>query len=231
MSLKNNLETFFFISKDKLAFSVYEDKDKPIFKKNEIISNNHLNDEYIYKFLDRLIFDLEKKNKSFITNINLIFSDTEFLEINLSIKDIRNNKVFTEKDVEYLILDLKKQIQENNPDQYITFININNFVINGQRYEDFRSIIDVSDFCIETTFFLIPNQFRNNYKKLLSKFDISLNRIYSLHNLNVKNDLDTTDECLEASKIFYYRNYNEVIIKSKKSTNSGYFERFFNLFT
>ena len=32
MSLKNNLETFF-ISKDKLAFSVYEDKDKPIFKK------------------------------------------------------------------------------------------------------------------------------------------------------------------------------------------------------
>ena len=133
--------------------------------------------------------------------------------------------------MEYLILDLKKQIQENNPDQYITFININNFVINGQRYEDFRSIIDVSDFCIETTFFLIPNQFRNNYKKLLSKFDISLNRIYSLHNLNVKNDLDTTDECLEASKIFYYRNYNEVIIKSKKSTNSGYFERFFNLFT
>ena len=78
------METFFYISLDKLSLCVFEDIDKKIFEKEILIKKN--SDDLLNEFLGENIVKAEKKFGKFINEINLIVFDPNFVSIQASIK-------------------------------------------------------------------------------------------------------------------------------------------------
>ena len=78
MSFDKKIESFIYLGKNKISFSVYSEKDKPIFKKDLLIQKNHLDlDHNAHEFIENTILEFESKNKIFLKKTNVII-DKDF---------------------------------------------------------------------------------------------------------------------------------------------------------
>ena len=86
-------------------------------------------------------------------------------------------------------------------------------------------------FCIEIEFKYVDKEFINEVDKVLSRYQIKTLKVFDGKYLN---DFFKADE-VELSKIFSKIqsgfNYNEVEIVVKNPKKSGFFEKFFQLFS
>ena len=131
MSSETKIETFFYIGLDKLSLFVFEGINKKIFEEELLINKDIENqdiDILIDEFFGSNIIKVEKKISRFINEVNLI-TFSNFLSIEASIKKKRTGDRINKKDLNYMLLDLKQQIKENNVDKTITHMRINNFLI------------------------------------------------------------------------------------------------------
>ena len=230
MIINKDFQTFLYVGKKELSVSVFKGKEKKIFSKKKLIHVDETNiDETFNFFLEAIIFDIEKKIDSFINKINLILDEENFLEVYISKKENDNILNFKKENIQYLVSDLKRQIQENYKEKLITKIKIKNFIVDGVKYTNFEALPSGKIFCLEVLFLCIENNIINRFKKNLLKFEIDINKVYSTKSMSKKDD-NTFDVCNCAASLFYLGEPNEVHLISKNYIKKSLFEKFFELF-
>ena len=231
MSFDKKIESFLYLGKNKISISVFSKKDKPIFKKDLLIQKNYLDlDHNAYEFIEKTILEFENKNQTFLKKTNVIIDKDYFLEINISTKDKINNRLVTKEDIEYLILDLKKLVKDNNTDFSITKIKIKNFRVGEKCYETFEEIPSDDTFSLEVMFEFVNNHTQIEVKNFLSKLEIDVGKYFSTNYLELNVLNEKIDECAAAAKSFYDYDQNEVFLIAKNKEKKSFFEKLFHFF-
>ena len=84
---------------------------------------------------------------------------------------------------------------------------------------------------MDINFICLPLNFIKKIENILSKYQISINRLISmkyLESLFLDQNVDFSEM---AKKVIDGHNLNEVVLSSKKSENMSFFEKFFHFFT
>jgi len=233
MEIKLDFETYLFLSPQKIAISVY---DKPNLKKlyyKEVININEKKDfkfEIVDDFLEKNIFEIEKKLKNFIEHINLIVESIEFLTIQISVKKNNYGKKISKDNLIYLLNEAKDECKETISDRRITHMLIDNYLIDKKNYS-FLPVDQKCDFfSLDIRFVCLSKNYIRDIEKILKKYQISINNILQTDYIRSFQKENQNDLFLIAMKIIEGYNKNEVLIVPKESKNKGFFERFFNFF-
>ena len=231
MSFDKKIESFIYLGKNKISISVFNEKNKLIFRKDFLIQKNYLDlDHNAYQFIEKTILEFESKNQTFLKKTNVIIDKDYFLEINISTKDKINNRLITKEDIEYLIFDLNKLVKDNNNNFSITNIKIKNFKVDEKYYETFEEIPLGDTLSLEVMFESINIYTQTEIKNLLSKLEIDIGKYFSTNSLEIDTLNDKMDECAAAAKSTYDYDQNEVFLITKNKEKRGFFEKLFHFF-
>ena len=233
MKAKMVLNSFFFISLNKLSLCVFDGIENEIFKSEILITEKIKNedlDNFHEKFFGDNILKVEKKINNFINEISLVIHDSNFLQIQASIKKDGKGEKINKNELNRMLFDLKQQIKENNPDKSITYIKINNFLIDKKVSSNLDDDFECDELCLEVDFICLSNKIIEKYSKKIKKYQISVDRIFSAEYLNKHYKNEGESECEIAARLKYENDENEVHMIKKTSKNLAFFERFFRFF-
>ena len=233
MKAKLFLNSFFFIGLNRLSLCVFDGIENEIFK-SEILITEKIKEENLGNFHEKFFGDnilkVEKKIKNFINEIDLIIHDSNFLQIQASIKKDGKGDKLNKHELNHMLFDLKQQIRENNPDKSITYIKINNFLIDKKIFSTLHDDFECDELCLQIDFICLSNKIIEEYSKKIEKYQIRVDRIYSAEYLNKNYKNGGESECQIAARLKYDNDENEVHIIKKTSKKQPFFERFFRFF-
>ena len=195
----------------------------------EKIRNENL-DNFYEKFFGDNILKVEKKINNFINEVSLVIHDSNFLQIQASIKKDGKGDKINKHELNRMLFDLKQQIKENNQDKSITYIKINNFRIDNKIFSDLDDGFECDELCLQIDFICLSNKIIEEYSKKLEKYQIRIDRVFSAEYLNKNYKNEGESECQIAARLKYGDDENEVRIIEKTSKKQGFFERFFWFF-
>jgi len=232
MSSNLEFETFFYISSDKLLLCVFKKGLEQEFYKDEtrLDKDSKILETSINQFLDKNIIIIEKKIKNFVNKINLVIKDKDILPIQISIKKQNIEKNIMNEELNYMLSDLSQQIKKNNDDKTILHMNIDEYIVDGTVYKRLEEGLEGENLTIKVNFYCFSNIKVKKFAGYLKRFQISINKVYSidyLKNFFFKSDLS---ECQMARKIEDLDDINEIKFVPRLKKNIGFFEKFFNLF-
>ena len=222
---------FIILIKDKIIFSCLNNENKISFTKSYTLINglNNLFGDLEKFFIDNLI-DLEKSLKDFIRKIYIIVDIESTLNANLSIKYNSETETINIQKINDLLSLLKYQFIKYNNDQKIIHMKISKSIIDGKEID--LSIVDKAfkNLILEVQFECLKIEIVNNIKKLLSQYQISVEKFLLGNQLRGL-------QCNNAESILYIAHkfvsgeiINEVALNKKKPIDRNFFERFFNFF-
>ena len=224
----SDFETFLYISKSKYQIFVYDKNNLKNLYSEEIGYSDEIELNTLSKFLDDNIYKIEKKIKNFIRNIILIVEDDKILEIGISLKKKNYEKNENQKQLENSLVEVKDIFKENYQDLLIMHMIIvekeNNFLLNNANNSD-------DNLFLEVNFISIPNNLTFNFDKLLENHQIKIKRYMSGNYIKNYFGEDEVELPVLANKLNNGLNINEVQIVSKNHKKTGFFERFFQLFS
>jgi len=231
---ETNFETFLFISKNKYQIFVYDKDNLKNLYNEEIKINDDIKLDNLSNFLEKNIYKIEKMINNFIRNIILIIEDEKVLDVGISIKKKNYEKYIDQKYLENSLVEVKDVFRENYQDQIIMHMiiinndkNENNFVLNN--------VNNNNDYLfLEVNFISIPNKLTFNFDKLLENYQIKISRYMSgsyIKSYIGEDAEDVIELSMMANKLNKGLNKNEVQLVSKNVENSGFFEKFFQLFS
>ena len=232
--MTENLETYLYISSSTLRIYLYEKKKfQNLYEEelNFINKTENLNFEILSKFLDDNIFKIEKLIGRFITNIYLVIENKKIFNARFCIKKKNYDKIISKKYLENTLTEAKDLFKENYQDKKILHIIINNFSINDKNYSYFSENLQGDELSLELQFIYISNSFSLLFEKILEKFQIRIIQYfdgYYIKNFFESDDIHLT-EMISRIKDGY--NKNEIRLVPKNTKKSGFFERFFQLFS
>ncbi len=233
MNNENSLIAFLYTGDESFSISIKENFSDYSYEDNKEIIN-FSKDDYFYQlntFLNSNIFKIEKTFKKFIKNIFLIIDKREFIEIKLSVKKKNYGNVINFENLNLLLKDAISQIKENNRDFLLTHIIIKKYFIDGNYYSSFPKGVKCENLCIDVDFICLSKLFVLNYEKILSEYQIKINKILSANYIRNCFDNENLDIFSMSQKIIEGHNMNEIILVPKKRKNLGFFEKFFNIFS
>ena len=137
MNDKINFETFLLFSPRKIIIAVYDKKNfEKIFYKETLNKNDsiELDLDFLKKFLDQNIFEIEKYLKNFIKKTYLILESDKFLTINNSIKKNNYNSIITKDKLKPVLYEIKEECKKTVGDRKIIHMVINNYLINNEKF-------------------------------------------------------------------------------------------------
>jgi hypothetical protein len=226
-----DFETFLYISKSKYQIFVYDKNNLKNLYSEEIEYSDEIELNTLSKFLDDNIYKIEKKIKNFIRNIIFIIEDDKILEIGISLKKKNYEKNVNQKQLENSLVEVKDIFKENYQDLIIMHMIIvekeNNFLLNNAYNSDDYLFLEVN-------FISIPNKFTFYFDKLLENHQINIKRYMSGDYIKSFFDIESKESMelfVMANKLNDGLNKNEVQLISKSKENSGFFEKFFQLFS
>ena len=227
----SDFETFLYISKSKYQIFVYDKNNLKNLYSEEIVYSHEIELNTLSKFLDDNIYKIEKKIKNFIRNIILIIEDDKILEICISLKKKNYEKNENQKQLENSLVEVKDIFKENYQDLLIMHMVIvekeNNFLLNNANNNDDYLFLEVN-------FISIPNKFTFYFDKLLENHQINIKRYMSGDYIKSFFDIESKESMelfVMANKLNDGLNKNEVQLISKSKENTGFFEKFFQLFS
>lgn len=223
---------YLLIKLDKIKFAALDQKNKIIFSK-KIIINNLKSDrifESLKNFLDQNIIKCEKKLKTHIKDIILIIEDKSFLNIDVS--SIKNYKNYLNQNdnISNFLIDLKNDFKKDMINYQIVHLIINKYIINGKNYFSITNEQEQENIFLEIRFICLELSTYLTYKKILSKYQISVKNVLCyeyVNNFKISLESDIFDM---ADKLLGGHNKNEILLISKTIENKGFFEKFFNFF-
>lgn len=226
----------FFIKKNRFLATCFSRFDLTCLYKNEMILDDHQNDlkkNKFKNFLDDNVYKIEKNNKQFIRDINLVIDDDKFQTVNLCIKKNISGDLNFEKERLNLISKIKNEIKLNYKEFSIIHILIKNYLVDGIDVKVEKSLVSkvCKDLSMEITFILMSSFNIIEYQKVFADYQISINKIMSGQYIESYSQLEKVNDLDAALKVFLGNNPNEAIILSKKHENRGFFEKFFHLFS
>jgi len=227
-----NTRYFILLKKKKILFQALDSANKVIFKKETFINEYSIENIFnrIEEFLKKNIFDIEKNLKNFIKEIYVIFESDLFFKAGSSVKYSIHKTSFEYDSIKDLLLEIRNQFKKFSPKDEIIHMIIDKYILDGHNYEILPKDIYNDNLIIEVNFVCLDNQIVNGFRKIFSKYQISVNKILSYDFLK---GLDHQQN----DNIFDLADYsinglckNEVLITSKTHKNPGFFEKFFNFF-
>lgn len=234
MEVKQDFETYLFLSKNKISISVFEIETlKNIYfeeKDYDVIENNS-EFENLKNFLDENILKIEINFKKFVKKINLILENNEFLKVQLSIKKDNYTNEISKDQLVYLLSEAKDDCKKTINNNKIIHMIIDNYFIDNNIYSTIPDNLKCNLFSLDISFICLSEKLINEIEKIFKNYQISIN--YIQHSDYVKSFLksENDDIFLMSMKLINGYNVNEVLIVPKISKNKGFFERFFNLFS
>ena len=227
----SDFETFLYISKNKYQIFVYDKNDLKNLYDVEIENDDESELNILSKFIDDNIYKIEKMIKDFIRNIILIIEDDEVLDIGISLKKKNYEKNIYQKQLENSLVEVKDIFKENYQDLIIMHMIIvekeNSFLLNNANSNDDYLFLEIN-------FISISNNFTFNFNKLLENQQIKIKRYMSggyIKSFFDKESKESIELFVIANKLNDGLNKNEVKLVSKNIENSGFFEKFFQLFS
>jgi hypothetical protein len=222
---------FIILNKDKIIFSCLNNENKISFTKSRTLANS-LNNLFVdlEKFFTDNLIDIEKSLKDFIRKIYVIVDIESTLIVNLSIKYNSETETINIQKINDLLSLLKYQFIKYSNDQKIIHMKISKSIIDGKEID--LSIVDKAfkNLILEVQFECLKIEIVNNIKKLLSQYQISVekfllgNQLRGLQCNNAENILYIAHKFVSGEII------NEVALNKKKPIDRNFFERFFNFF-
>ena len=231
MNFENKIVTFIYFGEKQVSISFYKGKNNLLLKKDLLQKKDDLiSDKDSVSFIEEIILEFEKKNQSFIKNVNIIVDNDLFKEIHLSIKKKLVNDKIEKEDIENTIFELKKIVQENNENFLINYIRINNFSVDGKNYQNFNEIQNGEILCLEVKFEIIKKELEKKIKSKLSLLQIDVEKFFSVKSLNLIPNTEKEDFNAAASNLYYGFDENQVFMVQKNREKLGFFEKLFHLF-
>ena len=182
MEVKQDFETYLFLSKNKISISVFEIETlKNIYfeeKDYDVIENNS-EFENLKNFLDENILKIEINFKKFVKKINLILENNEFLKVQLSIKKDNYTNEISKDQLVYLLSEAKDDCKKTINNNKIIHMIIDNYLVDNKDYTSFPNDLKCEAFSMNIRFICLSFEFINKLEKILKNYQISIDRILS----------------------------------------------------
>ena len=228
-----NFQTYLFLSPKDIKIKIVDKNYPDELYFNEVSNNDDFNEkdlDFIDFFLEKNIFQIERKINKFIKSTNLIVDSNEFLTIYLSIKKENYGELLKKKDLSHLLNEAKYECRKTIDLRRITHMIIDNYYIDNKSYSSFPENLKCNFFTIDIKFICLSESFIEKVENILKKYQITVKHILSSD--YVKSFINHKEEDIfkMSMKLIEGFNENEVSIVPKISNNKGFFERFFNFF-
>ena len=225
-------ETYLSISRTKFGIYLFDTKNRNNFYDKEITfqETNFINYSHLKQFLDDNVFRIEKLVGKFIENIFIIIDNESILNTQIGIKHKNYHPSKSKVYLQSSITKAKDLFKENYPDEKIMHIIINNYLIDGKSYFYLQDNLQYEQLNFVIQFKSLSNEITYNLNKLLQNYQINI--IKFLDENYVKNFFDKDIEISKmAFDILRGCNVNEVMVVQKNTKKTGFFEKFFQLFS
>ena len=183
------------------------------------------------KFLDNNIFKIEKLIGKFVKNINLILDTEKFLRINISLKKNNYEQIDNKKILENSLLELKDLFNESYQDYKIVHMLVVSYLIDGSHYSELKFDLNFKNLSLETQFIALPIKLVFEINKTLENYQIRITNYFDqnyIQNLFKGQNIDLSEMAYKSKLGF---NNNEVSLIPKNIKKTGFFEKFFQLFS
>ena len=232
MNEELNTETYLIISSNKFKIYLFDTlKFENLYSNEIIIKNNFLDFTILNNFLDENILKIEKLIGRFIKNIFIIIENEQLLKTQIGIKKKNHNKVLNYEYIKSLVVETKEMFQKSYKDQKIMHIIIQNYLINGKKFEYFKKEIQTEDLSLIIKFISIPESLSLPLENMLEKYQIKINRYLDKEYVYSFFEGQKIKFPVMIFKILNGSNLNEVQLIPKINKNRGFFEKFFQLFS
>ena len=230
----NNLgnKIFLFLSINKFTIVALNSTNEFVYKEQKITNNksNQIDSNLLDNFLNENIFKIEKKLTEFVKNIFLIIDHHSIFSIHLSIKNKFDNITINSNSIHKLLIEAKSCCNKTLEGLDILHMKIDQFYIDGYYFKTLPEKKNCKNLSIEVSYVCLPKKISKTIEDVLSKYQISLDRILGFDYLNSFSDNKNYNLYATAQKILGGFNENEVHIANKNSKKLGFFEKFFNFF-
>tara|TARA_A100001011_G_scaffold365877_1_gene417947 strand:- start:2475 stop:3179 length:705 start_codon:yes stop_codon:yes gene_type:complete len=229
-----SFEAYLSISKKKYGIYLLNKKNLKNIYKEELDVENHtdiIDYNILSNFLDKNIFKIEKLIGSFLKTIVLVIENNQILNFSIGIKKQNYGEKINKHYLETSLGELKDLFKENYQNNKIIHFIVNRYLIDDVEYKSFDKEIDGENMCVEVNFIAAPTILIKEISKVLEKYQIKIDRLFEkkyIKNLFKGENLDLS---LIAYKIQSGYNQNEISVVPKRSEKSGFFEKFFKLFS
>jgi len=179
MSNENDFKIFLFVSLKKLIITALNSKSQNIYKKEFLINqnSNSINFEILNEFLNKNIFNIEKKLNKFVNSVFLIIDHDNFFSVNLSLKNKTSLNEINNEHINSLLIQAKNECKKTLDGKRIIHAKINKFIIDDVEYFSLPSQKSCNILSIEVNFISLPVDYIKNFEKVFNKYQIFINKI------------------------------------------------------
>ena len=231
---ETDFETYLYLSKDKFQVCVFDKKKQNNLYRDELKVDHEFNFQEtsdLSKFLDKNVYKIERLIDNFIKNIILIVDYDRNFNLKISTKKKNYENFIKKKYLDNSLIDLKDLFKQYYQDQKIMHMIIDNYVVNGKKYSSLENDQNIQQFCLEVNFITISNDLVFIFEKLMEKYQIKVSQYMCGNYIKNYLDEDNNELSLIVYKIKNGMNNNEAILVPKNNEKSGFFEKFFQLFS
>ena len=234
MTEELSFEAYLSLSQNKFQIYLLDKKSlKNIYKEEVYLENTSDLIDYnlLHSFLDKNIFKIEKLIGKFLRSIIVVIDNNQTLNCSIGIKKKNYGEKIDKNNLESSLAELKDLFKENYQNYKIMHFVINRCLIDGIKYTSFDKEIIGEDMIIEVNFIFISNILIKEISNVFEKYQIKIDRLFEkkyIKNLFEGEDLDLS---LIAFKVQSGHNHNEITLVPKNLKKTGFFEKFFQLFS
>ena len=234
----NDFQIFFNINinQKKIDFIITSTNEpRPIFFKNSSFDTPNKDHYYFRKSLElilkKIILQMEKEVQIVVEKVNLMIEDEKLNTIEVTLNENFENKSISKTSIEYLLQDIKQQIEQNHPEKKIVHIIIKKCLMDGEEYSYVPLGVKCKIFIMDISFIYLKKSILSELEILLKNHQIEINRTICTNYAKSLLNFDIDDLPRAGMAALSNNNLNEVEIYSKKITKLGFFEKLFHIFT
>ena len=231
---KLDTETYLCVLPNEFRIYLFDKKKLKNLYKKEIKFNDEnkaldLNELDI--FLEDNIFKIEKLAGYFIKEIFLIIENEYISKLNFGIRKKNYEKNINKKFLETIITDAKDLFRENYNYQNIMHILIIRYLENDNYHLSFNDKFKGDNLCVEFQFNYVSKKYISEINNILRKYQIDIAGCMDGNYVKRQFAKSSIDFSEKIFKIQTGSNENEVKLIPKNIKTSGFFEKFFQLFS
>ena len=234
MNKELDIETYLYISPDKFGIYVFDTHNLNNLYKYELIvkNNDNLIDFIILKdFLNNNIFKIEKLINKFVKNISLVIENKNILNLEIGIKKKNYNSILSKDGIINSLTEVKDLFKESYQNEKIMHMVVTKYIINDNIFKTYENNLQCDQLSLEIQFKSISENIIYKLDKVLENFQIKIIRYVDgcyIRDYFNNNNLEISKM---AHQIINGLNENEVVLVPKSMKKTGFFEKFFQLFS
>ena len=234
MTEESTFQVYLVISKKRFEIYLLDKQNlKNIYKQELYLENDTDLIDYnlLSSFLDKNIFKIEKLIGNFLKSIIVIIENIQILNFSIGIKKKNYGEKINKQYLENSLAELKDLFKENYQNNKIIHFLVNRYSIDEVDHTSFDQEIDGDHMCVEVKFISIPNILVKEISDVLEKYQIKVDSLFDKRYIKDYFEGEYLDISTVAFKIQSGHNKNEIVLVPKSMKKTGFFEKFFQLFS